>query len=288
MIIDIHTHTFPPQIAARALSKLSQSANLKYYTDGTIEGLRKSMKDNNINLSVLLPIATKPGQYKSINENSYILNENYNADNSINIISFGAIHPDDDNPKQIIKDLRIKGFKGIKLHPVFQGVYFDDDKYLRIIDTAEEEGLITITHGGYDVGYPGVDLACANHILPVIEKLKPTKLVAAHMGGCLEWDYVKKYIAGSDIYLDTSFSVHRLFAKDGVTERKDEFVMDKETFLDILRLHDKDKILFGTDSPWSDPSESISILRSYVDEINDGNILDNILYANSAKLLSLI
>ena len=68
MIIDFHTHIFPNTVAHRAVCNLEQVGRVVAYTDGTLEDLRHSMKEAGVTLSVVLPIVTKPGQFRHINE----------------------------------------------------------------------------------------------------------------------------------------------------------------------------------------------------------------------------
>ena len=59
MVIDFHTHCFPDKIAERAIGKLSYvSGGLKYYSDGTVDGLKKNMAAENVDAAVVLNIAT--------------------------------------------------------------------------------------------------------------------------------------------------------------------------------------------------------------------------------------
>ena len=44
--------------------------------------------------------------------------------------------------------------KAIKLHPDYQHVFFDDERYIRLIDYAANKGLGIIVHAGEDVGLP--------------------------------------------------------------------------------------------------------------------------------------
>ena len=67
MIIDFHTHIFPDSLAPRAIDKLSKSADIISYTDGTFHGLQDSMKQSGITYSVLLPVVTKPSQQEDVN-----------------------------------------------------------------------------------------------------------------------------------------------------------------------------------------------------------------------------
>jgi hypothetical protein len=260
MIIDFHTHTFPEKIAERTLKKLALSSRNRAHTQGTTQALKESMRQAGINYSVIMPVATKPEQCATINRVAAEINE---TTSETGLLSFGAIHPDNENYRQIIRDLSTHGFCGIKLHPVFQGVYFDDIRYLRIIDCACEHNLIILTHSGYDISYPGQDYATPAHILPVIEKLHPANLVLAHTGGWNCWDDVEHYLCGSDVCFDTSFTTNKLVPPDacGVsTETKKQLSLDQ--FTRIIHKHGPDKILFGSDSPWSSQSDSLRQLRS--------------------------
>ena len=55
-----------------------------------------------------------------------------------------------ENYKEILKEIKNLGLKGIKLHPDYQDMYFDDIRYEHIVDTASELGLITVVHAGAD------------------------------------------------------------------------------------------------------------------------------------------
>ena len=67
-MIDFHTHMFPHIIAERTVKKLSECVHKKPDTDGTYEGLLKSSREAGIDCSVVLPIATKPSQFRTIND----------------------------------------------------------------------------------------------------------------------------------------------------------------------------------------------------------------------------
>ena len=45
LIIDFHTHVFPPKIAPNAIATLEMKAAAHSFTDGTLPGLRASMKE---------------------------------------------------------------------------------------------------------------------------------------------------------------------------------------------------------------------------------------------------
>ena len=111
MIIDFHTHIYPDKIAEKTINTLMNSApDVKVYTKGTLGALLESMENAGIDKSVILPVATRKGQFDTINKFALSINNNYT-----NLISFGGIHPDDDEPEEKLKFLKENGFKGIKI-----------------------------------------------------------------------------------------------------------------------------------------------------------------------------
>lgn len=259
MIIDFHTHTFPESLAKRTLKKLSQSAHMRYYQNGTNDDLCNSMQESGIDYSVILPIATTPTQHKTINQIAYQINQHTRESG---LISFGGVHPDNDDYKQILHSLSANGFKGIKLHPVFQGIPFDDIRYMRIIEYAMEQDLIVVTHAGYDISFPSADYVSVSRIRKVIDAIHPDKLVLAHMGGWNEWENVFDVIIGEKVWLDTSFSITPLRHENGSdfshTEAKQ---LSYKDFCRLVRFHGCNKIIFGSDAPWTSQKEALSTLR---------------------------
>ena len=66
--IDFHTHTWPDAVAGKAVSTLMSKGTLTASYDGTVDGLLASMDANGVALSVMQPVATKPGQVAGIND----------------------------------------------------------------------------------------------------------------------------------------------------------------------------------------------------------------------------
>ncbi|MDE6924160.1 MAG: hypothetical protein K2P59_02715 [Acetatifactor sp.] len=95
------------------VNSLAESARISNYLDGTTDDLRHSMKDAGIDCSVLLPVVTKPEQQSSINEIAIELNRHFR---NTGLISFGGIHPDNEDYRQILQNLARNGIKGSKHH----------------------------------------------------------------------------------------------------------------------------------------------------------------------------
>lgn len=244
MIIDFHTHTFPDKIAAKTIAYLAEKGNVKPYREGTLSSLKESMKKSGVDYSVVLPVATAPKQVESINNLAAELN------GKDGIIYSGAIHPDFEDIDGALDFIKNAGLFGVKIHPDYQGVYFNDPRVLRILDGAAKRGLYIVTHAGLDVGYPD-DIHCTpDMVLEVLEKLKGTienKLILAHLGGCDLPDEVLGKLCGKPVYMDTAVVLDRY----------------PEKSVEIIKAHGADKILFATDSPWADQKDFIELLKSF-------------------------
>lgn len=243
MIIDFHTHIFPDKIAARSIEALSQVSGVKAATDGTLNGLLASMDRSGVDLSVIMPVVTKPSQFESVNTFAAQVNGQYAG----RLLSFGGIHPDSEDYKAELNRIKELGLPGIKLHPDYQGVMIDDARYMNIIEYANELGLVILVHAGIDIGLPEPVHCPPKKARKVLDTIKPQKLILAHMGGWKQWDDVYEYLAGEQVYLDTAFSFD---------------YMEQEMFMKLWERHDKDKILFATDSPWSDARRDMEAVNA--------------------------
>lgn len=279
-IIDFHAHTFPGKIANRALTKLSGNSHTKAFSDGTAEGLLSKMKSAGISTSVILPVATSVAQVEKVNEASARLNEEYDGQG---LISFGCIHPDCEDYREQLGRFPSLGLKGVKLHPVFVNSALTDIKFMRIIDRAAELGLVVVTHMGFDVGFPGVNLCSPEMAREVIEKIGDFDFVLAHMGGWHMWDKVATYLSDTSCYLDTSFSTGKLYSLSHEnTPRYDGKLLDEESFMALYKKIGPERIVFGTDSPWTEPKNEISFIENLPISEEDRSL---IFYKNAERLL---
>lgn len=265
MIVDFHTHIFPEKIAVKTIRKLEEKAGVTAYADGREESLIQSMKKAGVDISVVLPVVTAPEQFDTVNHFAAALNEKY-RDASVRLASFGGIHPDSPDYKKQLCQIKALGLSGIKLHPDYQNTFFDDIRYMRILDYASQLDLTTVVHAGIDIGYPDNVRCTISGICKVLDEVRPKKLVLAHYGGFRLWEQVEEFIAGRDVYLDTAYTAD---------------VIEDEIFLKILKKHGADKILFATDSPWSGQAESLAHIRRLVTDQKD---LAKILGQNAQKL----
>lgn len=271
MIIDFHTHIFPDKIAVPTVEKLKgylcdAGEECAAYTNGTLTSLRESMKKAGVDKSVILPVVTNPKQFDSINRFSY------EVDKESDIIAFGGIHPDNENPEEKLDYIKSLGLKGIKLHPDYQGTYVNDEKYIRIIRYAEEIGLITLIHAGYDVLSPD-DIHCtpdrAIDMLSKVEAKENNKIILAHLGGHRGAEENFEKLCGRNVWLDTSYVLNKI---------------PSELLIRMFEKHGFDKILFASDSPWGDQKSFVETLEKL--DISEEN-KEKIFHGNAEHLFAL-
>ena len=244
MIIDFHTHTFPDAIAEKTIAYLTKKGGIQPYRAGTLASLIENMQQCGVDYSVVLPVATLPKQVPTINRVSA---EN-NGKN--NVFFAGGIHPDCEDVAGILDEIKASGLFGIKLHPDYQGVHFDDPRYLRIMNEAAKRGLYIVTHAGYDIAFRDHVHCTPDMILHALEELKGViedKLILSHFGAFDMPDEVLQKLIGKPVWMDTA-AVLRLYP---------------EKCKEIILRHGVDKILFASDSPWDSQKDYIAILKSF-------------------------
>lgn len=239
-MIDFHTHIFPDAIAEKSIPHLAKVCKTEPFTNGKKDGLLASTEEAGLECSIILPVVTAPKQFDSIHRFALQFQEG-------KLISFGGIHPEHEDYKEKLRWIKEQGFKGIKLHPDYQGVYFNDIRYKRIISYASELDLIVLTHAGLDPLCPD-DIHCTPKMAAeVIDEVQPTKLVLAHMGGNEMADEAEQYLIGKDVYFDTSYVLDK---------------MDLQQFIRMVRNHGAEKILFASDSPWGGQKEFVEYFKN--------------------------
>lgn len=252
MVIDFHTHTFPDRIAAGAISKLQSASHTVAFSDGTDAGLLASMQRSGVDCSVVLPVATNPLKVASMNSAILAIPPNER------LIRFGAMHPDAPDWRAELGRLAAEGVRGIKLHPIYQGVDIDDPRSLRILERAGELGLIVVMHAGDDIGFPGVVRCSPGMTERALKQIGPVTLVMAHMGGWRNWEDVAELAQHPNAYLDTAFSLGAFTPLDDGYYAPDEVSLLKaEDFCALVHAFGAERVLFATDSPWADQRDSL-------------------------------
>ncbi len=253
MIIDFHTHVYPDALAERIMQALSRFDDVQAHTNGTLGALLKSMSEAGIDRSVILPVATRKGQFDSITKFAEQINKQYD-----NLISFGGIHPDDEKIPEKLKYLKDKGFKGIKIHPDYTETFIDDERYIHMIAEAGRLGMLVLTHAGKDPAYSTIHCPPkkGRKMLDRVKELAPTDkpfFIFAHLGGNRQQDDVEEFLVGQSCYIDISCSFSDLGEFSTTSDKQ---------IVRIIKMHGADKILFASDSPWNNQKAYVERFRA--------------------------
>lgn len=263
-MIDFHTHAFPDKIASKAVEQLSKATGgMPYHTLGTYASLENAAKQAGLTHYVVLPIAVKQTQMRTVNDVAY-------QNKTDMAIQFASIHPYADDVYEEIDRIKAMGFQGVKLHPEYQNFHVDDERVFPVYHALAEQQLITVFHAGYDLGYAGEAKASPAKLKKALPHFEGVPVVAAHMGGHADWMNVLALLAGEEgLYLDTSFSFTH------IPPRAAEKIIEK---------HGATHILFGSDSPWSDIRNEIKFIEQL--SLPDTS-KEMIFYKNAERLLDL-
>ena len=267
MIIDFHTHIYADRNAERArtvlVENLEKNGNhIVPATDMTESGLLAKMDAAGIDLSVVQPVITKEEQFQKVNDWAA-------SRMSKRIVFFGGLFPHSARWKEQIDYVVSLGLKGLKFHPEYQSFTPDDPKYFPLYDYALEKGLILLFHAGDDQGQAPPYHSTPKTFRHIWEAMRGGVIVAAHYGGHQRWSETEEELAGTGVYLDTSMGSQ---------------YYGREQFLRIAEKHGTDRILFATDSPWSEPEPELAFIRGlpFTKEQKDA-----VLGGNAARLLGI-
>ena len=279
MVIDTHSHIFPDNIAKAVLKKLQAGSNAGIFCEATEKALTASMAQAGIDLCINLPCNTNPATVGQINRLSARRNSRQKK-----IFSIGCIHPDCPDVKAELALAARLGLKAVKIHPYFQNHDFDDPAYLRLMEAAGELGLIVVAHTGTDPGYPGLYRCTTAMIANVLKTLPDVKMVLAHMGGCGNWHDVLEVVAGSKVILDCAYSLGFSLDMEGKPMPGIPRLLTEERFMEMVNVLGPERVLFGTDSPWTDQRHS---LEQFLSLPLSPEARERILYQNALDLYNL-
>jgi len=277
VIIDFHTHIFPPWLKERRdeYSKSDPCFSLLYSQPqakiATAEELLASMDEVDIDLSVVLNIGWA-SQELCVKTNDYILDSVSRYPKRL--VGFCAIQPGARDAAIAEKERCAKaGAKGIgELRSDVQGFKLADKTTMKpLVDAALKHDLILLTHSSEPVGheYSGKGRITPDILYSFITAFPNLKLVCAHWGGGLPFYALMPEVAKAlaNVFFDTAATA---------------FLYKPEIFEQVSHIIGSDKILFGTDYPLMHQNRVITQIGSSGLSEEDKN---KILGANAQKLL---
>jgi hypothetical protein len=160
------------------------------------------------------------------------------------------------------------GLKGFKMHPEHQTFEPHDPDLDPIWQAAVAHEMVVLFHAGADVIHPSVR-GTAESFARLIDAWPRLTAILAHLGGFQQWAAVAEHLQGRDVWLDTAYTLGHL---------------PDEEFVALVRAHGTDRVLFGSDGPWTDASREVAHLARLGFSAEE---FEGLVGGNSARLLKL-
>ena len=262
MIIDFHTHIYPPPVAAKILPAARRKLKVEVPGSGSPQDLKEHMSRSGIKRSVLLPLAKGREDVSSLND--WVLSVSAEG-----LIPFGAIHPFMENLEAELDRLAGCGIRGVKIMPLLQEFYPDDQGCERLYEGLIKRGMILVTHTGRDPLEREEVFGTPERFAKVVQCYPELRMELAHLGGMRMWDEAKRHLlpAGGNVYFDTAYV---------------SFYLERKEMAELIRDIGADRVIFGSDYPWELPGRAVEIIQGL--DLSPGE-KEAILWSNASQLL---
>ena len=233
MIVDCHAHIFPEKIASKVLELNRQNLGLEPYGSGTTSDLIAYLDRAGIDYAIAFGVAPDGKLVRATND--WLLSQANER-----LLLFGTMTPDFEQWESEIDRLKAAGVIGIKFNPLFQKIVPEDPIMYPIYEKLAQEDMFVFFHSGKGCAHDDrADMRSTPAGLRRLHEDHPgLRLICAHFGGSGMLDEVLTYLAGEDLFLDTS-----------QTPTCKE--LDVGTVLELINKHGSDRILYATDYPWA-------------------------------------
>jgi len=279
VIIDFHTHVFPPQIKENRGKYIEADpcfALLYSKKDSrlaTADELITSMDSDGVDISVILNIGWTTHEL-CVETNDYILESI--ARYPSRLIGFCAVQPQSiDATIAEVERCVTGGIQGIgELRPDVQSFDLNNMEVMSpFIEVLRKHKLILLTHASEPVGdeYPGKGDITPGVLYPLITRFPDLTIVCAHWGGGLPFYALMPEVkrAMSNVFFDTAAS---------------PFLYRPQVYQQVIQLVGSDKVLLGSDWPLLAP-------RRLLEEINSLGLPEEtrrlVLSGNAQRLLNI-
>lgn len=275
MIIDVHTHIFPPEVHERREEYVQRDATFaKMYASpkakiATAEELLASMEGTGVDVSVGLGFAWREHELCA-RHNDYLLEAA--AQSGGRIAPFITVNMADDRAVEEIQRCVTAGAKGLgELRPESQAWDLNGEPGKRLASLARERSLILLFHvtevGGHE--YPGKDGLTLGAFYRFAMEHTDLTIVGAHLAGGLPFAMPEAPQVSLTACADTA--ARRFLYPEGV-------------YRDVIERWTAERLLLGSDFPLISQRAQVEEVRKLV---NDDQARALVLGGNAARLLGL-
>ncbi|MFH0975293.1 MAG: amidohydrolase family protein [Spirochaetota bacterium] len=283
-IFDAHVHIFKPGIIDNVANRpeIGKALNLDMehaHEKLGVDTLENAMKSANVEACLALPTASA-AKVKKENDTFIAISEN-----SDYIYTACTLHPDYAGKKEEIERFKNKGIKVIKLCSFSQGFVLNGQKAMEMFDLISSEninnkaGFSVLLDTFFDAdrffGTKPIYNTKPALFADLVKNFPQINFIGAHMAGLhAPYTEVRKHLLPAEnFFMDTSNGAHTLQEAD---------------FIECLKLHGPEHIIFGTDWPWFGYDGEIELVEHMLDRAGYSEIQkDSVFRGNIVKTLGI-
>ena len=257
MLVDCHTHLFayPGHLSEEFVTE-ANARSRGFPMDLNVTPERHWRAMQGVDKAIVFGL-------RALHSGLWVPNEyvaEYAASHPEKLIGFGAVDPCVDDVGATLDEIVRLGLRGVKLGPIYQNIHPADERLLPVYGFCEARGLPIMIHQGTTF----VRTAPLKYALPILledvaVQFPALKMIIAHLGHPWINETLVLIRKHPGLYADISALHYRpwQFYNALITARE----------YGVL-----DKLLFGSDYPFTTPEASVDGLRRF-NEIVDGTRL---------------
>ncbi|WXG46706.1 MAG: amidohydrolase family protein [Candidatus Atabeyarchaeum deiterrae] len=247
-------------LGERGMRILEAVFNQEKNNAGTLENLLSAMRKNHIDYSVLLPIEPLVQTETSLEI----------CKKHKNILTFASVHPKDPRAVEKLQRYMKGGCRGLKLHPIIQGVHPFDPSVQELMEEYKKYHRPVLFHTGESTYYVYQSeerrrLARVENFEEIISKFPEIDFILGHMGQATQRD---EALALAEKYKNAHVDC-TLQPVEGIQE--------------ALKKIGSDRMLYGSDFPFALQEPQINIINKAVGD--DTETKEKLFYKNGERLI---
>ncbi len=252
------------RVFTRLFPSVTVTAQFARNAVGTRENLLRDMEKAGVSLSVCMPVPPCV-----TGEDLLRVSERDPA-----IIAFtGVDFTKDLDPAASLASDVSRGARGLKLHPILQGVSLDSVRTFEAVEAFAPHGLPVLFHCGMSTYYHRADsdrevpgYGAVHHAVRLVGEFPEVNFIAGHAGLDEVREVIDELSEFSNVWVDTSFQSPRVIRE-------------------LIRVFGPERVLFASDWPWGSMVAAKRAVRAACR--GDRGLEQRICCVNAASLLNI-
>lgn len=259
---DGHTHLFHFKVVENVIKKKKLVRRLGLQTEGvenraSRSSLEDDLKNNQVIGGLVLPTALVH-EVQAVNESAF-----QQVRDSQTLHTAGTLHPLSENIPEMLHNFEQRNIKAIKFCSFSQRFSLQDPRTFEMLELIQARNIHsrsgfflifdTLMPADQYFGSDPVHNTTPELLGELVKNFPTINFIGAHMGGLLApfKDIKANLKPAENLFLDTSNGAH---------------VLAENQYIELIKLHGPEHIIFGTDWPWFTHKEEIRLQHTLFDK----------------------